>query len=239
MAQIGRIDHRRAGEPRPALLKDARLRLALFDLDGTLVDSQDYIVEAQRRAFAAHDLAPPGRAASLAVVGLSLAEAFAVLAGPAGPVESLSEAYREAWSQLRADPSYAEPLFPGASETVAALAANGGVTLGIATGKARRGVDHLLDRTGWRPWFRTIQTADRHRSKPAPDMIVAALAETGAAPSATFMIGDTSFDMEMAGAAGVRAIGVAWGYHSADELRAAGAERIVADFAELRHLIET
>jgi phosphoglycolate phosphatase len=112
------------------------------------------------------------------------------------------------------------------------------VTLGIATGKARRGVDHLLERTGWRPWFRTVQTADRHPSKPAPDMILAALAETGAAPEWAFMIGDTSFDMAMAAAAGVRAIGVGWGYHGEAELRGAGAERVVADFAELRHLIE-
>jgi phosphoglycolate phosphatase len=220
------------------LSKEARLRLVVFDLDGTLVDSQDFIVEAQRRAFAAHNIAPPSRAASLSIVGLSLTEAFAVLAGPEGPVESLSEAYREAWSQIRADPSYEEPLFPGAREAIAALAANDRVALGIATGKARRGVDHLLERTGWRRWFQTVQTADDHPSKPAPDMIFAALAETGGQPSATYMIGDTSFDMAMAEAAGVHPIGVAWGYHSAAELRAAGAERIVADFAELRHLIE-
>ena len=112
------------------------------------------------------------------------------------------------------------------------------MALGIATGKARRGVDHLFERTGWQGSFKTVQTADGHPSKPAPDMILAAMAETGAAPAATYMVGDTGFDMEMAASAGVRAIGVAWGYHGPAELSRAGAERIVADFAELRHLIE-
>ncbi|MGA2637977.1 HAD hydrolase-like protein [Methylocella sp.] len=80
--------------------KDAELKLVIFDLDGTLIDSQDYIVEAQRRAFAALNIRPPSRAASLSIVGLSLREAFTVLAGAEGPVESLSQAYREAWTRF-------------------------------------------------------------------------------------------------------------------------------------------
>jgi phosphoglycolate phosphatase len=177
------------------------MKLLIFDVDGTLVDSQEFIVEAQRRAFFAHDIAPPSRERSLTIVGLSLREAFAVLAGDQGPVDSLADAYRAAWTEIRADPAFVEPLFPGAHDALAALARRDKVILGIATGKARRGVAHLLDRCGWRDWFATVQTADEHPSKPAPDMVLAAMAETGARPASTYMIGDTSFDMAMARAA--------------------------------------
>jgi len=98
-------------------------------------------------------------------------------------------------------------------------------------------VNHLFDRCGWHDHFTTIQTSDDHPSKPAPDMILAALKETGIAPDLTFMIGDTSYDMQMARAAGVHAIGVAWGYHAHTQLREAGAEAILHDFTELHALI--
>ncbi|WP_026606597.1 HAD-IA family hydrolase [Methylocapsa acidiphila] len=214
------------------------MKLVIFDIDGTLVDSQELLLEAQRRAFEAHRLEAPSRAKSLSIVGLSLREAFTTLAGEHGPVESLAQAYRDAWTAMRAEPGVEAPLYPGAAETIAALAKRDDLMLGIATGKARRGVDYLLDRHGWRACFSTVQTADEHPSKPAPDMILSALADVGAAPEATYMIGDTTYDMEMARAAEVHPIGVAWGYHTTDELRAAGAERIVADFGELLHLIK-
>ncbi len=212
------------------------MKLVIFDVDGTLVDSGDLILEAQRRAFLAHQIPPPGRKAALSIVGLSLREAFAVLAGPDGPIESLSAAYRDAWTRMRAEAGFEEPLFAGAREAVEAFAAAEAVALGIATGKARRGVAHLFERTGWNDCFATVQTADDHPSKPAPDMILAAMAETGAAPGETYMVGDATFDIKMARAAGVHPIGVAWGYHDPSELLAAGAERIVADFDELLRL---
>lgn len=213
------------------------MKLVIFDVDGTLVDSQEFLLEAQRRAFATHRLEPPSRARSLSIVGLSLREAFSVLAGQDAPVDALAQSYREAWGDLRSDPAFEDPLYPGASETVAALARDENVVLGIATGKSRRGVAHLLNRLGWASLFSTVQTSDDHPSKPAPDMILAALEETGAAPEETYMIGDTTYDMSMARAAGVHPIGVAWGYHARPDLLEAGAERIVADFVELMHFI--
>jgi phosphoglycolate phosphatase len=101
------------------------------------------------------------------------------------------------------------------------------IVLGIATGKARRGIDRLFEREGWADRFLTVQTADNHPSKPHPAMVRAAMAETGVGPARTVMVGDTTFDVEMALAAGVGALGVAWGYHPPEELREAGAHGVV------------
>lgn len=210
------------------------MRLVIFDVDGTLVDSQDFIVEAQRRAFVSLGLEPLERQRALSVVGLSLIEAFDALTDGQGPSEALAKAYRDAWNVMLGDPNYETPLFPGASECVSALARRQDVMLGMATGKSRRGVERLLARRCWQNHFASVQTADDHPSKPAPDMILACMEETGIARAGTVMIGDTSFDMAMARAAGVRALGVSWGYHDSEALMDAGAERVCADFAELR-----
>jgi len=206
------------------------LKLVLFDVDGTLVDSQIIIVAAQRAAFAALGLEPPSRERSLSIVGLSLIEAFTVLAGPRAPVEELVEAYKTAFASLRLDPAYEEPLYPGALDCLDWLSAREDVRLGIATGKSRRGVAHLLDRHGWDRRFATIQTADDAPSKPHPGMIRQALAATGVQPGGAVMIGDSTYDMQMAKAAGIMAIGVAWGFQPVAALKEAGADAIVASY---------
>ena len=215
------------------------MKLVIFDVDGTLVDSQHHIVEAQQRAFSVFGLAAPTRDESLSVVGLSLSEAFAVLVGDDGPVEGLTTAYKDAWTDLRGEAGFTEALYPGAAGVIDALRADPAVLLGLATGKSRRGVDRMIETQGWGGLFRTIQTADGHPSKPHPSMILKAMAETGCTPVVTMMIGDTTYDMDMAVAAGVRAIGVGWGYHPADALLASGAERIVASFDDLLATIQT
>ena len=211
--------------------------LIIFDVDGTLVDSQHEIVAAQGIAFTAHGLPAPSRERALSVVGLSLTEAFAALVGADGPIDSLAEAYKAAWLQLRGTPSYSDRLYPGAADTLAVLAGLPGVQLGIATGKSRRGLDRIITAQNWGSYFTTIQVADDHPSKPHPSMIRAAMHEAGASALSTIMIGDTTYDIEMAVAAGVRPIGVAWGYHPADDLAAAGATDIVPTFANLLALL--
>src|SRR5262249_9328619 len=107
------------------------------------------------------------------------------------------------------------------------------VFLGIATGKARRGLDYTLASHDLASLFQTLQTADRNPSKPNPAMLLAAMAEVGVEPAQTVLIGDSIHDMAMAAAAGTAAIGVAWGYNDREDLRIAGAGRIIETPAEL------
>jgi phosphoglycolate phosphatase len=202
-------------------------RLAIFDCDGTLVDSQANICLAMEECFARADLPPPPREATRRVVGLSLVEAMAAMLphAEAGLHRALAEDYKTAFQRLRGRGLVEEPLYDGIEELLDALEADGWL-LGVATGKSDRGLKLCLEHHGLAGRFVTLQTADRHPSKPHPSMIEAALAETGADAAASMMIGDTSFDMAMAKAAGVTAVGVAWGYHRRQELIAAGADYV-------------
>lgn len=131
---------------------------------------------------------------------------------------------------------YHDPLYPGAAEAIEALD-TAGYLLGVATGKSRRGLHHTLDTLGLRQRFVTLQTADDAPSKPHPEMLRRAMSETGCTADETILVGDTTFDIEMAVNAGAVAIGVSWGYHHPDELDAAGAQKIVDSFPELTETI--
>jgi phosphoglycolate phosphatase len=214
------------------------LRLAIFDCDGTLVDSQHAIVAAMRSAFAAAGLMCPDRAAILAIVGLSLPQAMArILPDAEAEVQAeMARLYKSAYAAMRADGTLGEPLYDGISDLLDILD-QAGWLLAVATGKSDRGLAAVLAQHGLERRFVSLQTADRHPSKPHPAMIEAALAEAGVARADAAMIGDTSFDMLMARAAGVRGLGVGWGYHLPGELVAAGARSVAMDSVQLaRHI---
>lgn len=218
----------------------APLRLAVFDLDGTIVDSTANIVRAVQEAAGMLALEAPPAHDIPRVIGLSLTEALGRLF-PALTQERLAEmdhAYRECFVRFRTQADYDEPLFAGTHELLDALETEG-VLLGIATGKAMRGVNHVLETHGLIGRFATIQTPDHAPGKPHPGMLLQAMAETGVAPAQTVMIGDTSFDILMARAAGVSAVGVAWGNHPVAELEAAGAHRLVDHLGDLMHAVRS
>jgi phosphoglycolate phosphatase len=210
------------------------MKLVIFDIDGTLVDSQHLICGAVHQVYDRHGLPKPARERVLALVGLSLPDTFTRLAdGAAHPVEAMVESYREAFSSLRAQPNSMEPLYPGAEEAIARLAKRDDVSLGIATGKSMRGIETVLGHYKLLSHFTAIQCADTAPSKPDPGMVLNALRDTGVAADDAVLIGDSIYDMQMAKAAGARAIGVAWGYHPPADPIAAGADAIVEDFAAL------
>ena len=214
-------------------------RLAVFDCDGTLVDGQADVCWAMSRAFARAGLAAPDDHAVRRSVGLSLPAAVRSLAPTLSDAENraVTEYYRSSFRARREEGLLDEPLYDGIADLLRGLHADGW-SLAVATGKSDRGLAACLATHGIADLFVSLQTADRHPSKPHPAMLEAALFEAGAQRAEAVMIGDTSFDMAMAKSIGVAAIGVAWGYHAADELAASGAACVVETSAQLAAALE-
>ncbi|MEM6683445.1 MAG: HAD-IA family hydrolase [Pseudomonadota bacterium] len=207
------------------------MQAVVFDCDGTLADSHHVIVEAMTRAFEKSNLPPPDDAAVRRVIGLSLPIAIAQLAQDIAPDyhATLVDAYKTSFHDMRSSGAVHEALYPRVRACLLGLQ-NLGVALGIATGKSKRGLAHLLDTHDLRGFFGSLQTADDNPSKPNPHMLEAAMLELGATPQDTVMVGDSPYDIEMALAAGTRAIGVAWSDHGAQALIAAGAHDMLAGY---------
>ena len=217
-----------------------RRRLIIFDVDGTLVDSQEAIVAALSMAFEAEGLDPLSRERFLSIVGLSLDEVFADLVPGASIAQRarLVAGYKDAYLRMRSEGrAEAEaPMFPGTRDLILSWHDRGTV-LAVATGKARRGVAHFLDRHDLNGRFSVIQTADDAPSKPHPQMVLNCLSGTDVKPEDAVIVGDTEFDMAMGVAAGVRRIGVGWGYHPIDRVTRGGAEVIARDVCHLDQLL--
>ena len=219
-------------------IPDKSISLAVFDCDGTIADSQHSIIKCMHAAFESYHLPKPKRDDVRRVIGLPLEEAITCLVPDTKnhDVVGISKKYGYAWNLLREREALEEPLFPGILETLDILQKNNWL-LGIATGKSLRGLNGTLKKHSILDHFVTIQTADKGPGKPHPNMLHNAMEETGGTKARTVMIGDTTFDMEMAVNAGVMGIGVSWGYHTVEELRSAGATHVICSFEQLTSLL--
>ncbi|MEP3420539.1 MAG: HAD-IA family hydrolase [Erythrobacter sp.] len=208
--------------------------LAVFDCDGTLVDGQADICDTMESAFDRAKIAPPSRHDIRRIVGLSLPVAIRQLSPELDEdqVRHVVEFYKSSYFARRQEGMLHEPLYDGIADLLHRLR-DAGWSLAVATGKSDRGLNAVLAAHGLSDLFISLQTADRHPSKPHPAMLEAALLEAGVDTADAVMIGDTSFDMQMARTANVRAVGVAWGYHETPELMATGADIVTRNAAHL------
>lgn len=222
-----------SGDRRHDWLK--RMQLVLFDCDGTLVDSQQQIIESVSRAFDFFGLPCPARADILATVGLSLPQALAELLSPWPHIDPsvAAEEYRRAFFTSMVTRKQLAPLFEGARQVLEELSLREDLLLGIATGKSRRGLDALLEGHDLARYFSVLKTADDAASKPHPQMVLDACREMGVDPGKTVVVGDTSHDLAMANHAGARAVGVSWGYHPLEKLEEFKPFAIIRSFPEL------
>lgn len=209
--------------------------LAAFDLDGTLVDTPRAIVAAFTAAFGAMGVVAPAAAAIRATIGLPLQQAFGDLlrVAPDDPQAALGVEHYQAVFRELVLPEAATLVFPGVADGLAALRAEG-VTLAVATSKFQANAEALLAAAGLLDHFQLVVGADRvTRPKPDPEMGLLVLRELGFPAGRAVMVGDTTHDLLMAAAAGMRSIGVTYGVHSVPELRSAGPTWLAESFDEV------
>ncbi len=209
-------------------------KLVIFDLDGTLIDTEVLMVESVVAAFRKIGHAAPDEKTIRSISGLGLVQGFAQISSGLGQgdLEGLKNYYREIYLE-RASASMRESLFSGALAALEMLAARDDLLISVATGKSGSGTDRVLRAHNILSLFTSVHTPDTNRSKPDPDMVHSAIAIANSGLQSTLMIGDTVNDINMAVAAGVKSIGVNWGYHTSDELIKAGADVLVDDFSQM------
>lgn len=215
------------------------MRLVVFDCDGTLVDSQQAIVASTETALSAFGLPTPERQAILHAVGLPVDVAMATHA-PDADEATLAQAislFRETYQKLSQQDDRGQIMFDGMHDLICELGQAPQTQMAIVTMKSRRGLHRVVDAYNIRDYFQALKSADDGPGKPAPDLLLDAMRECGVSPEHTVMVGDTSFDMLMAKAAGAYAIGVAWGYQDIDELLETGADDIAETPEKLRQIL--
>ncbi|MBB3946954.1 phosphoglycolate phosphatase [Rhizobium skierniewicense] len=206
------------------------MKLVLFDCDGTLVDSAGLIHEVMARTFVHFGYDRPDVSLTKSIIGLTLDIAIARMQGKPhvdDEAVAMTAHYKAIYAETRAEAGFEEPVFEGIHAMVDVLAKRDELLMGAVTGKSRRGLNLIMDTHGFRQHFIVSRTADDCPSKPHPAMVTECCGQTGIVPTDTIVIGDAIYDMQMAKAAGAKAIGVSWGYASVDDLWKAGADAIV------------
>ncbi len=207
------------------------IQLILFDCDGTLTDSHGSIAMAMQQAFADHGLSRPDYQDVLRIIGLSLVAAVDKLAGDDAD-SALKADICEAYARNYRAMEHGLALYPNVVETLEELSRRGYV-MGVVTGKSSRGLLRVLDKFDLHRFFPVWRTADMCMSKPHPAMALECMAEMGALPEHTSVIGDSRFDIQMANAAGIRSYGVSFGVEPAHMLKAEGALHVFDTFEEI------
>lgn len=209
--------------------------LIIFDWDGTLMDSTGRIVDCMQRAAADLQLPPLSSEAAQGIIGLGLPQAIRTLFPGLGEadVARMRDAYAQHFIAAEAEPNC---LFPGIERMLDQLA-NDNVLLAVATGKSRKGLERVWGNTGYARWFCASRCADETESKPHPAMVHELLQELAVPAEESVVVGDTSFDLEMARRGDVRGIGVTWGAHAPDRLLSQSPHALVDHVHELMSLL--
>ena len=213
-------------------------KLVIMDLDGTLVDSQEFIISATTVAFRDEGLKVPKRENILSIIGLSLTEAFSVLNKDLNEkqIKKLISTFKNCYNTFSQE-QLISPLYENAKNFLENLKRNEEIILAIATGKGLKGLLQILKAHNLESFFSKLQTSDFYPSKPDPTMLVSLMKTLKIKTEDAVMVGDTDFDISMAHRAGIKSIGVLWGYHSISRIKLMKPTAIVENFADLEQKI--
>jgi len=213
------------------------IKAVIFDWDGTIVDSIDHIATSLHMAAADLGFPTLEKAAYRNIIGLGMVDALkALYPGVSEPdIERIRQTYSSYFFAKEATP---QQVFAGMLDVIDALRARG-VGRAVATGKSRRGLDSALQSSGLHAHFDVTRCADETLSKPNPKMLEEILDFYGLNPSDAVMIGDTTYDLEMAQRIGMPSVGVRWGVHEDAELERFAPAKIVSSTQELHAFLAT
>ena len=209
--------------------------LVIFDWDGTLMDSISRIVSSMQSAARSCELIVPSKDKAKSIIGLSLAVGIKKLF-PTLSEEGLDKMLTEYKYQYLEGDTTPSPLFENSLNLLTALKKDQR-KLAVATGKARPGLQRIFDVTGAEHYFDASCCAGEVLSKPAPDMLLRILAELDITADQAVMIGDTSYDMQMAKSAGVDRIGITLGVDTRAVLNEYQPVAVVDSISELQQLL--